>query len=188
MRIFEGQVLGALALLLGSIAIYGISLFNARQPVRESSIPWGQQGAGVTTVEIAGDPRKEGVYFLPEGTTWGKLHGMGLVPAMLDIGRHENARICAGSVFDISANGDVKTVRMADAKRLALGLPVNLNRVSEEDLMLIPGIGERMARRIIQLRNRKGALQDLSELMAIPGVGERKLNGLREYLITADLP
>ena len=183
MRVSEGQRLGALTLLVVSLTVYGVSLLNARQPVRESPIPWGSQGPGLIAIEVAGDPGKEGIYFLPEGTTIEKVREIAVIPGMNDGGKIEGVGISTGSVLVTSGQGEVKIGEMAAAKRLALGLPVDLNHASEEDLSLVPGIGEKMAYQITQLRKQRGAFRDLSVLTAVPGIKEKKLNGLKGYLI-----
>jgi competence protein ComEA len=188
MRVFEGQALGALTLLMVSITVYGISLFSVRQPVRESPIPWGFQGPGLMAVEIAGDSGKKGIYFLPEGTTIEKVREIGMIPGTNDGGRIEGVRIFDGLVLMTSGQGEMRIGKMAAARRLALGLPVDLNHASEGDLSLIPGIGKNMAYQIIQLRNQKGAFRHLSDLTAVPGIKEKKLNGLKEYLIAGQAP
>jgi competence protein ComEA len=183
MRVSEGQRLGALMLLMVSLTVYGVSLFNARQSVRESPIPWGSQGPGLMAVEVAGGPGREGIYFLPEGATIEKVREIAVIPGMNDRGKIEGAGISDGSVLVTSERGEVKIGEMVAAKMLALGLPVDLNRASEEDLSLVPGIGEIMADQIIQVRKQRGAFRDLSDLAAVPGIKEKKLNGLKGYLI-----
>jgi competence protein ComEA len=82
----------------------------------------------------------------------------------------------------------MKIEEISAARRLALGLPVDLNRASEGDLSLVPGIGERMAVQIVQLRIERGEFRNLSDLMAVPGIKEKKLNGLKGYLIVRRAP
>jgi competence protein ComEA len=183
MQLPEGQTVGALTLLVVSLTVYGVSLLNARQPIRESPIPWGSEGPGLMAVEVSGGPGREGIYFLPEGTTIEKAREIAAIPEMNDKGRIEGVGISAGSVLVTTGQGEVKIVEMAAAKRLALGLPVDLNHASEEDLSLIPGIGEKMAYQIVQLRKQRGAFRDLSDLAAVPGIKEKKLNDLKGYLI-----
>lgn len=57
-------------------------------------------------------------------------------------------------------------------------LPVSINRADKELLTSLPGIGPRLAERIIALREEKGAFQDQTELLAVPGIGQTKLNRL----------
>jgi len=126
-------------------------------------------------VEIAGGSGSEGIYFLPEGTTIEKIRKIVLIPETRDDGRIDGVGISAGCVLVWSGHGEVNIGEMSAAKRLALGLPVDVNHASEEDLSLIPGIGEKMAYQIVQLRNQKGVFHDLSDLAAVPGIKEKKL-------------
>ena len=188
MLISEAKRQGAIAVLMISLTVYGVSFLHARQPVRESPLPWGNQGPGLMAVEVAGDSGREGIYFLLEGTTIEKVREIAVIPGMNDGGKIEGVGISAGSVLVTSGQGKVKIGEMAAAGRLALGLPVDLNHASEEDLSLVPGIGEKMAYQIIQLRKQKGAFRNLSDLTAVPGIKEKKLNGLKGYLIAGQAP
>jgi competence protein ComEA len=67
-------------------------------------------------------------------------------------------------------------------KRLALGLPIDLNLATEEDLCLVPGVGNSLAARIVEYRLAKGKIESLSELVTIPGIKDKKLLNLRRYL------
>jgi competence protein ComEA len=184
MRVSEGQTLGALTFLTVSLIVYGVLFLSARHPVRalSISIPWGDQPTGAMAVEITGDSEREGIYFLPEGTTVGKLRTIGMIPKVRGRDSLEGELIAAGSLLAISERGEVNIREMAASRRLGLGFPIDINRVSEEDLVLVPGIGEKMAHRIVQLRKKKREFQDLSELMAIPGIKEKKLSNLGKYL------
>jgi competence protein ComEA len=97
--------------------------------------------------------------------------------------RSPDRGISDGALLVISPAGEVTIGEMSAAGRLALGLRVDLNRALEEDLSLVPGIGDRMAAQIIQLRLEKGAFRDLSDLMTVPGIKEKKLNSLKDYLM-----
>jgi len=71
---------------------------------------------------------------------------------------------------------------MDAAKRLALGLPLNINDVSENDLIMVKGIGEKTAKKILELRDRNGRFKKIEELMEIKGIKEKRLAEIREYL------
>jgi competence protein ComEA len=182
MLLSEAQRLGALAVLVASLTVYGISLFCSRQPLREIPLSWGNQGPGLMAVEFEGDPAKEGIYFLPKGATFETIRGIVEIPGMNNREEMDNVRISDGSALLISHQEEVTIGEMAASKKLALGLPIDLNLASGADLALVPGIGEKMAIQIIQLRERRGEFRDLSELTAVPGIKEKKLDVLRGYL------
>ena len=67
-------------------------------------------------------------------------------------------------------------------KRLLLGIPVNLNNITAEELRLIPGVSTTLADRIIDYRHQCGPFEDWSELDNVHGLGPRTLENLRPYL------
>ncbi|PJC75021.1 MAG: hypothetical protein CO013_03055 [Syntrophobacterales bacterium CG_4_8_14_3_um_filter_58_8] len=195
MLVSEGQKLGALTVLMLSLFYYGFSLLQARQPdtgtpcgkMSPSPIPWGRQEAGSVAIEVRGG-RAEGIYFMPQGTALdqiSKVVGMPEGDARL---RSPERGISDGALLVISPSGEVTLGEMAAARRLALGLRIDLNRASEGDLSLVPGIGDRMAAQIVQLRLEKGAFHDLADLVAVPGIKEKKLNSLKDYLMVMRAP
>lgn len=65
-------------------------------------------------------------------------------------------------------------VRLPPHSRLALGLPVDLNRAPAAELEALPGIGPALARRIVEGR----PYRDVVELRRVPGIGPRRLAAL----------
>ena len=60
----------------------------------------------------------------------------------------------------------------------ALGLRVDLNRVTAHDLATLPGVGDRLARRIVEERRRRGGFRSCDQLSEVKGVGPAKLETL----------
>jgi competence protein ComEA len=71
---------------------------------------------------------------------------------------------------------------MDAAKRVSLGLRLDINRATETELMLVSGIGEATAKKIIELRARLGRFSTIEQLMSIRGIKEKKLANFRKYL------
>jgi competence protein ComEA len=59
---------------------------------------------------------------------------------------------------------------------------INLNTAGISELIKLPGIGEKTAEKIIQLRNTRGKFKSIEELMDVSGIGEVKLNKIKMYL------
>ncbi len=72
------------------------------------------------------------------------------------------------------------------AMRHILFYPVPINLVDQEVLAALPGIGPRLARRIVLLRGQLGRITSLGQLRAIPGLSARKLARLRPQLSFAE--
>ncbi|MCF6290667.1 MAG: helix-hairpin-helix domain-containing protein [Desulfobacterales bacterium] len=64
--------------------------------------------------------------------------------------------------------------------------PVPINLVDQEVLAALPGIGPRLAERIVLLRHRQGKITRPGQLLAIPGISARKLARLRPWLSFAE--
>ena len=50
---------------------------------------------------------------------------------------------------------------------------VNLNTASAQQLTDVPGIGEKLASRIVEYRQKNGSFKNVQELMNVKGVGEK---------------
>lgn len=61
--------------------------------------------------------------------------------------------------------------------------PVFLDRATEAELLLLPGIGPVTARRILAFRDSLGTIGHLEELLAVKGIGPKRLEQLRPWLL-----
>jgi competence protein ComEA len=107
------------------------------------------------------------------------------------------AWLCALSVLALSASAPGPAVAPAPtaaaapaptpgsssaARALLEGRPLDLNRASASELELLPGIGPRLAERIVRDRTTRGPFRSVSELKRVPGVGKGKLRAVRALL------
>lgn len=60
---------------------------------------------------------------------------------------------------------------------------VNLNTADKKLLIGISGIGEKLAQRIIEFRDKQGGFSGIEELKNIKGITEAKFNQIKDYLI-----
>lgn len=64
----------------------------------------------------------------------------------------------------------VRVVQCEPARTLADSpVRLDLNRASEEELQLLPGVGTQRARQIVAFRARHGAFRSIEELVELPG-------------------
>ena len=59
---------------------------------------------------------------------------------------------------------------------------ININKAPLESLILIPGIGEKIAKRIIEEREKK-KFSKMEDLLKIKGIGKKKLEKIKDYVI-----
>ena len=114
----------------------------------------------------------------------------------------ENTRVCdlIYAAGGITNNADIEMVDLdailTDGAKIEVpkltdenlnGFPViNINTADADELMLVPGIGETLALRIIEYRNIYGSFSDLSELTHIKGVGDKNFEKIKDYIKTED--
>jgi comEA protein len=70
-----------------------------------------------------------------------------------------------------SCTGDEPTYRKLD-----------INEAAEEELVILPGIGPKKARAIVDWRDNNGPFENVDQLENVRGIGPRTLEGLRPYI------
>ena len=60
--------------------------------------------------------------------------------------------------------------------------PINLNTASKEELMQLPGIGEKRAQDIIDYRIRRGSFKKKTDLMDVYGIGDGTYDKIKELV------
>jgi len=59
---------------------------------------------------------------------------------------------------------------------------ININSAGIEELVMLPGIGEKTAEKILLLRKERGKFRKLDEIMDVKGIGEIKFNKIKKFL------
>jgi len=59
---------------------------------------------------------------------------------------------------------------------------IDLNKASAEELATIPGIGEALARRIVEFREKEGPFRRVEDLMKVKGIGEKSFQKMRSHI------
>ena len=70
-----------------------------------------------------------------------------------------------------------------EQKLIKPGTKVNINTGLAADLMILPGIGQVMAERIIEYREENGSFKKPEDLMKVKGIGEKKFEVMKEFLV-----
>lgn len=60
---------------------------------------------------------------------------------------------------------------------------INLNQADLQSLVSVPGIGEKLAERIIKHREAKVEFKDIEELKEIKGISKSKFELIKDYFI-----
>jgi len=89
-----------------------------------------------------------------------------------------NDILIAGADQDIY--GKSATPYQASESNLAGRLNINTSTV--EELVMLPGIGEGIAKNIISFRNANGPFNSVDDLIKVKGVGDKRLDALRPLI------
>jgi competence protein ComEA len=138
------------------LALFILTLLYFKFYFRRSSPP--EETYKEVVIEVSGEVQKPGVYIFKNPPTL--IEAVEKAGGSKDSARFDGAQssevLETGTLLNVSKEPprDVKIRlgRMEARKLLAFSIPLDLNRVSAEDLCLIPGIGESLAREIVTCR------------------------------------
>lgn len=85
---------------------------------------------------------------------------------------------------DIWADGSAAS---ENAPRAA-GENIDINSADAETLMLLPGIGEVLAARVIAYREENGPFGDISGILEVDGIGRTTFDKIKDYITAEDVP
>lgn len=94
-------------------------------------------------------------------------------------------RITAAAVALALAFLATSGLAVAAAKPAPAG-KININTASVEQLQALPGVGEKLAARIVEYRQRSGGFKSAQELVNVRGLGEKSFQKIQGYLSVGD--
>lgn len=177
-----------LALALAVIVCLGLYGYSAKKP--DDRVPMQE----ITTVEadqqetkpelmlvhVAGEVNKPGVYEVETDSRVIdaiKMAGNGTGQADLDQVNLAAPVVDGQKIFVPGKEQDTGgAAPVSDDK-------VHLNTADTISLQTLPGIGEKIAQRIIDERERRGRFQKIEDLLDIDGIGDSKLAQIKEGLV-----
>jgi competence protein ComEA len=176
---FENQIKGLIVIFL-ILAIIPFIIFFSNSFLNYEIPILANQYDNALTVEIRDKDTDKGIYFIASSTTANQL----LQHAGIAIEAENNFVLKNGMklTVDSKSKKGILLAEIDNSRRLALGMTIDLNRATVDDLLLIPGIGEITAQKILKLRNEKVRFKNVEELMEIDGIKEKKLAKLKQYL------
>jgi len=138
-------------------------------------------------IEVTGEVNKAGTYIFRNAPTLKEViekAGGFKEPILLDTATSSEV-LETGTLLNVlkepSKEIRIKLTSMEARKRLVFSIPLDLNRVSIEDLCLIPGIGESLAREIVTYRQRRKGFRSVENLKNVKGIGEKKYGSLKTF-------
>lgn len=139
-------------------------------------------------IEVMGIVKRPGIYLFDAAPSCVEAvrKGGGIAEGVVLDTRNRMLILKSGDRLTIvkknSGEAGILITEMDADKRLALGIPVNINSADAEGLTALPGIGSHLAARIVRFREERGPFKSPDELLRISGIGKKKLKRLRPYL------
>lgn len=122
-------------------------------------------------VSIEGEVENPGTYELPAYSS---------VEDLLELGiPKEEADLSTLNEQTILKDKDKLIIPKANTKSRKR---ISLNTATIEELILLPGIGESTAQKIIDYRNENGYFQTIEEIMDVKGIGKAKYEKMKDYI------
>lgn len=65
---------------------------------------------------------------------------------------------------------------------------ININTATAEQFVALPGVGAKLAARIVEYRQKSGSFKTAQELMNVKGVGEKNFQKIQPYVTAGEGP
>ncbi|HPK54596.1 MAG TPA: helix-hairpin-helix domain-containing protein [Smithellaceae bacterium] len=175
----ERRIKGLIAIFL-LLAIIPFIIFFSNSFIKYKVPAFSDQDDSKLTVEVVHHNNTGGVYFVKPGTSANQLLQMAGFAGVVQ----DDFTLETGMKLKVNAHGTkyVSVEEIGNSRRLALGIKIDLNCATKDDLLLIPGLGEITVNNILKLRNGKNGFKNMDELMEIEGIKDKKLAKLKQYL------
>lgn len=87
-------------------------------------------------------------------------------------------------IFNVFQSGTNKTVYKSRESRYytQTTAKININTATANELLKIDGVGETLAKRIVEYREKNGGFKDVDELKRVDGIGEKTLETIKNYV------
>jgi len=109
------------------------------------------------------------------------FESMGLPHRAISDASHE--KIPCNRAIKLDRNLRVTSIeKIRGTSLISAGKRVDVNLADLEDLTAVPGIGPRLAEKIIDQRAERGRFSSINELTRIQGIGKKKLAGWAPYI------
>ena len=145
-------------------------------------------GGGVCTGQagIYGDVREAGVYCADEDGTALSVLSAGAGGSGCILSNDDSARIVQPGETVTLRRGQrgcaVVWGRFSGAEMLALGMKIDINRASAEDLVPLNGVGPVLAARVVSFRTKNGPFRSTEGIAGVPGIGPVTFEKIRDQI------
>ncbi|MGI5236533.1 helix-hairpin-helix domain-containing protein [Dactylosporangium sp. CA-139066] len=142
----------------------------------------GSSAAAVLIVSVTGRVHRPGLVRLPAGSRVADAieAAGGVLPGVDLTGVNLARKVVDGEMIAIGITPPPGAVTGAGGGGGTAGGPVNLNTATTAELQTLPGIGEVLAQRIVEYRDRHGGFRAVTDLRQVEGIGDAKFQQLKD--------
>jgi competence protein ComEA len=137
-------------------------------------------------VEIVGEVRAPGIYSFADTVQVREVieEAGGLTENLVLPQRFTSRVVPNGAQITIGREpARCAVALMSPEKRFLFFVPFNINTAGIEELVLLPGLGDKTARAILSYREHNGNFTRLDALMNVPGIGKYTFQNMKGHLI-----
>lgn len=91
--------------------------------------------------------------------------------------------LSGATYFGLQKMRSIDYIDIDQAPHVEYQFLVDVNQADWSELAQLPGIGEKLAKRIVDSREMQGPFLDHSDLQRVQGIGPRTVESLRGYLL-----
>ena len=173
-----------LVLLFSAVLLGFLGFFRWHDPLQHNALPHDLSAKRFSYVWLQNVDHPtivSGAYRLPTIATAGDL--LSVAGYNADLAPDQRAvPLPDFSTVTVSAQ-EISVVPRPHFKLAPLfGKPISINDASQQVLETLPGIGGKLAERIVVYREQHGPFKELDELAKISGIGNKKLDRIRAFL------
>jgi len=143
--------------------------------------------SGANIVRLKGCVPNPGIYRFPKHVTVATVINMtapslaGNIPDMRLLERDLESGDIIEAVAVDQQHIEILIYKMKARERVLLGIPLDPDEMDLADWEALPGIGPKLAKVIMDNRQKYGDLGSFNSLQRVPGVGGKKLKALKRY-------
>lgn len=79
---------------------------------------------------------------------------------------------------------NTSTLNVSSAKHNTQNMLININVATIDELKTLSGVGDAMAKRIIEYRENEGYFNSIEDIMDVEGIGEAKFRKIKDNITT----
>lgn len=146
--------------------------YISKEPTNTTPVSTTEQ----TVFEVEDSSGNSKVYVLPKKIP--EVRSLSSNASIVD----QESEVKSGSKITINKSGSAIKGQMSGEKHLIFSIPLNINKATAQDFETLPGIGPKLAEKIIETRKSLGGFKSIEDLKKVKGIGDKKLEKIREMV------